>query len=261
MAGQAGGASEFGVRLALPTVGALPRGRLRVDRRHSGVAGRELQGGICSRYYQSARYILSKQRSLALPLFSFCPQAIASGQLTLVVGPWEGVYHTAKAKNTAHRQAMSRFVLTDDDIVVNIDVDNIMNPGFAEHVAAACKSPATCVQYFAGNRHDGTYGRIATSVGNFLRTRGYDENSEAAGSHDGDLIQRLQWEEACKFRCFSTAAVNGWPLAQAIKNSKRDTIGPDAGPWKEMNRRNEVLFRDRRLQNRAATPPKPLQIL
>ncbi len=212
-----------------------------------------------------SRIILSKLRPLALPLFSFCPQAIESRQLMLVVGPWEGVYHTAKAKNTAHRQAMSRFVLTDDDIVVNIDVDNIMNPGFAEHVAAAFRSPATCVQYFAGQRHDGTYGRIAASVGHFCRTRGYDENSEAAGSHDGDLIQRLQWEQNCKFRCFSTATVNGWPLTQAIKNTKGATIAPDAGPVAEMNRRNAILFKDRRLQNLRLSvccdAPKPRQIL
>jgi hypothetical protein len=92
-------------------------------------------------------------------------------------------YDSSKAKNTAARLATG-------EIVCNLDADNWLGHGFAEHLAALFDAPRTIVR--AKCPWGGVYGRIAVFRQDFLALGGHDESFRGYGFDDTDFINRAR---------------------------------------------------------------------
>ncbi len=94
-----------------------------------------------------------------------CMAAMDVGLLRFFTAPPQAIFHTAVTKNVAHRAAIDTFVLGDHDILVNCDADNLLGPGFADHVRQMfMDQPKSLVHYFSGDWDAGTYGRIPLTL-------------------------------------------------------------------------------------------------
>lgn len=120
------------------------------------------------------------------------------------------------AKNVAH-------VASTGDILVNLDFDNFVRPGYADLMRKTVRDGVIFHDYVPNNVQGvrGTYGRIALTRKDFMSLRGYDESfapmrhqdtdlinrGKAAGmvvkdgdftascvDHDRDMTERMQWE-------------------------------------------------------------------
>ncbi len=154
--------------------------------------------------------------------------------------PKEEEYHTAIAKNATHVKAIASLSLRPSDIIVNVDCDNLLGPGFAWHVAGMLAKKRAVLQYYGGRAADGTYGRIACGVRDLVKV-------------NGDLICRLQSECDGGYGNYGVAAPGGWPLCQAIPNAKSELVGPTTN-WKAMDKRNRLIFQKRRLRHIVRNP-------
>ncbi len=188
-----------------------------------------------------------------------CRPAIDCGFLRVFRARPMQPYHTARTKNTAHITAVRDIGLDPHDVLVNCDADNLLGAGFAQHVAQqfSCSCPrgrqGLVIQYYGGARADGTFGRLAYRVKNFVLQRGCDEDSLPAGNHDSDLLARLQG--SCRCRRLPAAGAFGYRFCQAIPNTKVDTVGKDAAmPWKAMDRNNRRVFQARRANKTRRNP-------
>ena len=91
-------------------------------------------------------------------------------------------WHASIGKNTA--ACCSGNV----DILVNVDIDNIISPGFLQDVVTRMESGSKVLQY---EHEDGTCGRIACWRKDFFQIRGYDEDAYPMGAQDTDFVARL----------------------------------------------------------------------
>jgi hypothetical protein len=90
------------------------------------------------------------------------------------------LYHSAHAKNLAHRVSRG-------ELVCNLDADNYLVPGYVEFVwSEFARDPN---QVFFGQGRDAT-GRITLSRRHFYEVGGYNEDMRGYGYDDVDLIRR-----------------------------------------------------------------------
>lgn len=148
-------------------------------------------------------------------------------------------WHTSVAKNSAAN-------VSEGDILVNVDVDNIVGPDFCVDVAERFKYG------LAGGHNmvlhyenvEGTCGRIACFRKDFYDNQGYDEESHPAGAQDVDLLKRLEALPKCRYQKVNL------PSSHAIPNSKQQTVqacDPSIRlTWKDMNAANYKVFMERR---------------
>lgn len=169
-------------------------------------------------------------------LLSRCRAAIDCGLLNVFTTDNLGYWHASIAKNTTH-------VVAAEDILVNVDGDNLVGPDFPVNVAKNFQEGFTCLQYEDG---EGTCGRIACTRQDFLKIRGYDEDSYPMGAQDVDLILRLRSLPHSRFR-----KVRERPYSQAISNSvemKVACCSPVYGNlrWGRMDTLNKTIYKWRR---------------
>lgn len=107
------------------------------------------------------------------------------------------LFHSSSARNTAHRMAIEDGC----HIVVNLDADNVVDPGFARDVVTRMgrrnmDDPGGCdvVHYLSSPcaSQNATYGRIAQFSVDFEYLRGYDEDSRPTADHENDLLLRYR---------------------------------------------------------------------
>jgi hypothetical protein len=99
----------------------------------------------------------------------------------------------AHAKNMAHRLG----ILEGADILVNVDADNFINQGFADHIQERFKTPGTflwsrMIKDGPGKLPRGISGRIAVTREAFLSVGGYDERFKTWSPDDKDFNTRLR---------------------------------------------------------------------
>jgi predicted glycosyltransferase involved in capsule biosynthesis len=115
---------------------------------------------------------------------------LENGTLKYARHPDSPNFRHAHAKNMAHRLATG-------DVVCNLDADNFLVRGFAQHLAEvfskepnAMVLPSMPMLRSSPNEEKGYCGRIALSRDNFIRLGGYDEKFGQWGGEDTDLSIR-----------------------------------------------------------------------
>lgn len=94
--------------------------------------------------------------------------------------------HFARAYNLA-------FSFATGEIMVCLDADNVLGPGFLDFVAAAIGADRNAfIHAWTGDWLDGTAGRMALHRDLFSRLGGYDEALDACGCQDLDLRDRAE---------------------------------------------------------------------
>ena len=166
-----------------------------------------------------------------------CRAAIDAGLLRVYLAKGLPYWHASTAKNTAHAVAS-------EDILVNVDGDNLVGPGFAADVARQFTQEGyTVLQYEGG---EGTCGRIACFRRDFHMLRGYDEDAYPMGAQDTDLVGRLKRLPGAQYRRISSSV-----FSQAIPNSQETKVcmcDPGYGGlrWGRMDTLNKQIFQWRR---------------
>ena len=117
--------------------------------------------------------------------------------------------------------------MASEDILVNVDSDNLIGPGFPIAVVDAFKSGLTVVQFKSS---DSTCGRVACLKEEFDRIHGYDEHRGPCGYQDFDLCDRLKLLENARFQKIDDAR-----FTQAIDND------PDGDNMKARNDSKLIL--------------------
>ncbi len=121
-------------------------------------------------------------------------------------------FHASKAKNAAHRLALTRT----PDILFNLDADNFIT---AETITVCVErfnvASDIMFHHWSGFWGDGSFGRIAVRASTWVRLGGYDETMREMSYQDTDLLNRgraagLRYERHCG------------GLRQAIQNSMLD---------------------------------------
>lgn len=165
-----------------------------------------------------------------------CQAAIDCGLLVVYASDQLPFWHASVAKNTSHMVAT-------EDILVNLDGDNLIGPGF----------PIDVVKHFFEYGHtglqyhdmEGTCGRIACYRTHFHMLRGYDEDSLPMGAQDVDLVHRLKEFPFGNFRRLRTGR-----FSQAIPNTRDLKVcmcEPVFGRrWGRMDVLNRTMFKERR---------------
>jgi len=170
-------------------------------------------------------------------LLRTCQAAIDCGLLVVYSSDQLPHWHASVGKNTAHMVAR-------EDILVNLDSDNLVGPGFACDVVKQFQEDGcTCLQYEDG---EGTCGRIVCTRADFHKLRGYDEDCFPMGAQDVDLVLRLKALPSANFR---KVRIN--TFSQAIQNSvelKVSMCDPCYGKlrWGRMDALNRTIFKERR---------------
>jgi glycosyltransferase involved in cell wall biosynthesis len=108
---------------------------------------------------------------------------IQSGMVNYYKTTRPQAYDSSKAKNTAAR-------LTTGDIICNLDADNWLGFGFAEHLAQLFDAPRTIVRALAPL--GGVFGRLSVFREDFLALGGYDESFRGFGFDDTDFFNRAR---------------------------------------------------------------------
>jgi len=166
-----------------------------------------------------------------------CQAAIDCGLLVVYSSDQLPFWHASVGKNTAHMVAR-------EDILVNLDSDNLVGPGFPCDVLRQFdENGCTALQYEDG---EGTCGRIACWRSDFHKLRGYDEDCFPMGAQDVDLVLRLKALPNAQFR-----KVRIHTFSQAIHNSielKVCMCNPAYGQlkWGRMDVLNRTIFKERR---------------
>lgn len=119
---------------------------------------------------------------------------LSSGKLTVYSLKNAGAFKMAHAKNMAHRLG----ILEGGDILVNLDADNLTNPGFADYILEKFDTPksiflyAKMIQTGEDRLPRGINGRIVVSRHAFINAGGYDEKYSTWAPDDKDFNARLQ---------------------------------------------------------------------
>ena len=93
-------------------------------------------------------------------------------------------WHPSHAKNLSHQLATG-------EIICNIDADNFVVKGFAEHVNELFQEDVIMRAESSDlDNNFGTSGRIALKKEHFYAVNGYDEEMTTWIGEDGDLIRR-----------------------------------------------------------------------
>ena len=174
-----------------------------------------------------------------------CRDAMNAGLLKVYTAECQ-YWHASICKNTAHKVAK-------EDILVNVDCDNLIGPGFPVIVADQFKLGKTVVQF--EGKFSGSAGRIACIKNQFYEIGGYDEDTLPMGFQDIDLLRRLQllpWANAG--RCINEKYVqcipNGVDSSKSRNEAKLDNVGPTIkaafvkkrfknGSWFAMDEKNK----------------------
>lgn len=115
-----------------------------------------------------------------------------AGILRFARSPGQTRFRHSHAKNMAH-------ALASGDVLVNVDADNFVGPGFAEHLREvftrrpnAVVTPDRLDARLNVGSHRGCMGRVALSRRSFERLGGYDESDRFRGwaGEDTDLVIR-----------------------------------------------------------------------
>lgn len=110
------------------------------------------------------------------------PRSIDAGHLKYARAEAES-WNVGHAKNLAHR-------LADGDIVVNLDADNLLVPGYVDLIARFCGKRTVFSGGFSTSCKDGgTCGRVALHKNRFIALGGYREGF-GYGPEDHDLVLR-----------------------------------------------------------------------
>jgi hypothetical protein len=92
-------------------------------------------------------------------------------------------FHRSHAKNVAH-------LLASGDVVVNVDADNWVGRGFAQHLGRLFAEHPVGMCRCGRSGDGGAGGRIAVSRAEFIGLGGYEEQMLGWGYEDGDLSLR-----------------------------------------------------------------------
>lgn len=122
----------------------------------------------------------------------------------------EVVWNVSKAKNLAHR-------ISNGSYLFNLDADNFISSDDIKFIRKA-KELELIVWQFAGDLHDGSYGRIGCPREVFFKLGGYDEAMLPMGGQDHDFLLRLK-------EAFNTRLQRIPPSKlSAIKNSYEEKV-------------------------------------
>jgi hypothetical protein len=114
---------------------------------------------------------------------------IREGGLTYFHTASPGLFHASKAKNAAHRLALTR----KPDVLFNLDADNfITNDTVPVVVSAFNAHPDAFLHHWSKKWGDGTFGRIAMRCERWLQLGGYDETLREMAWQDLDLLCRAR---------------------------------------------------------------------
>lgn len=117
--------------------------------------------------------------------------AIRDGKLVIYRVEDAGRFHMAHAKNVAHRAGLREGA----DVLVNVDADNWMMPGFARWLERSLTCDPS-IEYMwtrmiKGVLPRGVSGRIVVTRNAFLKVGGYDERFADWARDDKDFCARL----------------------------------------------------------------------
>ena len=119
-------------------------------------------------------------------------QAVTSGRVAYYRERAARFFDPRHAKNIAHLMATG-------DILVNVDADNFIGPGYAGKLEEFFGSPGVFVtsdpgqtKLKEGSAQLGISGRIALRAADFKALRGYDEGLVGWGGEDPDLNRRAR---------------------------------------------------------------------
>ena len=141
-------------------------------------------------------------------------------------------WHASIAKNTAH-------ILSKSDILVNLDCDNYTGKDGGKFVLEKMIQWGvhnTVIHQPNQDIWNGSYGRIAISMQNFMSLGGYDESFEPMGYQDNDLLLRARGA-GLKYYRLEDKRYN-----KAIKNDKKESIKQTGSTisWEEMDEKNQL---------------------
>jgi hypothetical protein len=114
--------------------------------------------------------------------------AITDGRLTYFHTTTPRVFHSPKAKNTAHRLGLRRR----PDILFNLDADAFIEPETVALVLDVLSDPGRVLHNFSGEIADGSFGRIAMWSSVWIELGGYDETFLGMAWQDTDLLYRAR---------------------------------------------------------------------
>jgi predicted glycosyltransferase involved in capsule biosynthesis len=141
-------------------------------------------------------------------------------------------WHASVAKNTAH-------VLSESDVVVNLDCDNFTGKDGGKFVLDNMLEYGiqnVVIHQLSNDAWDGSFGRIALSRKNFVDIGGYDESFEPMAYQDNDLLIRAIIGGA-KYLQLEDGRYN-----KTIRNDKNESIKYTSSriSWEEMELRNRL---------------------
>ncbi len=117
---------------------------------------------------------------------------VISGRLVVYSTHEPEKFKMAHAKNMAHHLG----ILEGADVLVNLDADNLTNPGFASYIAAQFQQNGMnsflWAKMIPGVLPRGISGRIVVPKDAFLKVGGYDERFEIYSRDDKDFNERLR---------------------------------------------------------------------
>ena len=148
----------------------------------------------------------------------------------------KGYFHQSVSKNTSHQVAFGLRA----NIVCNLDVDNVIGPGFMESLlgqflgkSGGGGAPPKVLQcgVVSWRGYEGaTTGRVACSRHAWEFLNGYDEDCFGSGSQDIDLIHRAR--KAAKessLKASSHIKVTGHDQGHAVVGFPIENVKPDSG--------------------------------
>jgi hypothetical protein len=174
---------------------------------------------------------------------------IERGTLIYFRTPEPSRFHASKAKNTAHRLALRR----KPDILFNLDADNYLLPETIELVRSTFEGQEGVYlwNWKMGPEGEGSFGRIAVAIGDWLRVGGYDEGLLGVLWHDMDLLSRLR---AAGLRCRADSG----HLKRSVPNGFEHKIANIDLPDGMENAPKSALFRRLMEENMRLSTTRPL---
>lgn len=169
-------------------------------------------------------------------MLDHCHAAIDIGLLRVYKSRLNDGWHASIAKNTAHLVAR-------EEIVVNLDGDNLIGPGFPSDINDRFQQGCNIIHY---TWDEGSCGRIVCLRDDFLKLRGYDEDAYPMGAQDIDLLDRLKMLPGAHHKRVMQK-VHG----QAIPNTRQAKVAKCSHKyggckWGQMDGLNREIFRMRR---------------
>lgn len=156
--------------------------------------------------------------------------------------------HLARLKNVAHRLATG-------DVLVNLDADNFIGPGFVDYVLAN-REPKKVFHIWFQNATTGTCGRTAFNRDEFFAVGGYNNELTPGPWDELDLINRAR-----AFGCHIIDESDANIVGGDIVNDKSETMNhiQDHRTYRELNDINESISqgnvsKGRLIANTSTTP-------